>query len=125
MSRDMHCNMRNTPLAAPSKLWLPMVQESYFLFPKKEAGLRPVVNFRRLNEFIPLVHFEVEGIHTLRDVLKKDDWLTKVDLKDAYFIIPVHQSNRSMLPFRLGVCYSSLHVYHLAYCALHGSLPRP
>ena len=41
----------------------------------------------------------MEGLHTLKDLLKKNDWMTKVDLKDAYFMIPIHSSSRSVLRF--------------------------
>ena len=61
--------------------------------------MRPVVNLKALNEFIPFVHFKMEGMHTLRDVLKENDWMTKVDLKDAYFMIPIQEVDREMLRF--------------------------
>ena len=41
----------------------------------------------------------MEAIHTLKDLLKRNDWMTKVNLKDAYFMIPIHRSNRSVLRF--------------------------
>ena len=43
--------------------------------------------------------FQNGGIHTLKDLLKRNDWMTKVDLKDAYFTIPIHTSNRPFLRF--------------------------
>ena len=72
---------------------------SLFLVPKKGGGMRPVINLKALNEFIPFVHFKMEGMHTLRDVLKENDWMTKVDLKDAYFMIPIQEVDREMLRF--------------------------
>ena len=63
-----------------------------FLVPKKGGGMRPVVILKGLNEYIVPHHFKMEGIHTLKDLLKIGDWMTKVDLKDAYFMIPVHNS---------------------------------
>ena len=33
--------------------------------------------------------FKVEGIHLLKDIQRPGDWMTKVDLKDDYFSIPV------------------------------------
>ncbi len=36
----------------------------------------------------------MEVMHTLRDTLKPRDWLTKIDLKDAYLNIPVAQKQK-------------------------------
>ena len=44
-------------------------------------------------------HFKMEGIHLLRDLLQPQDWLGKIDLKDAYFVIPVWKDHRKYLRF--------------------------
>ena len=38
-----------------------------------------------------------ESIHTQRELVNPEDWLAKVDLKDAYFRIPIQQSHRKYL----------------------------
>ena len=72
---------------------------SIFLVPKKGGGQRPVVNLRPLNQFIPYEHFKMEGIHKLRDLLRKGDFMVKIDLKDAYFTVPVWRNHQKFLRF--------------------------
>ena len=75
-------------------------QSQLFLVPKKEGGMRPVINLKCLNSFVRPVHFKMEGIHLLKDTLKPGDWMTKVDLKDAYFMIPIASNHRRLLRFQ-------------------------
>ena len=72
-----------------------------FAVPKKEGGIRPVVNPKALNSHVQQVPFKMEGIHLLQDILlPAGGWMTKVDLKDAYFSIPVSSHERKFLRFR-------------------------
>ena len=71
-----------------------------FSVPKKDGGTRPIINLKGLNTFVETVHFKMEGIHVLRDTLKPGDWITKVDLKDAYFMIPMASHHKCLLIFR-------------------------
>ena len=70
-----------------------------FLVPKKDGGQRLVINLKCLNKFVYTEHFKMEGIHILRDLLRTGDWMKKVDLKDAYFMVPIHEEDRAFLKF--------------------------
>ena len=72
---------------------------SIFLVPQKGGGQRPVVNLLPLNQFIPCEHFKMEGIHMLKDLLRKGDFMVKIDLKDAYYTVPVCQNHQKFLRF--------------------------
>lgn len=73
-----------------------------FLVPKKGGQMRPVINLKKLNEWVAPQHFKMEGMGTLRELLRVNDWMVKVDLKDAYFTIPMHTNHQSFLRFMLG-----------------------
>ena len=73
-----------------------------FLVPKKDGGQRPVINLKNLNSFVEVPHFKMEGIHTLRSLVAEKDWLVKIDLKDAYFSVPICQEHKKFLCFQVG-----------------------
>ena len=61
-----------------------------FVTPKKEEDqYRPIINLKGLNKHIPYNHFKMEGLKDVRYLLKKGDWMCKIDLKDAYFSVPL------------------------------------
>ena len=68
--------------------------------PKEGWGIRPVGNLKTLNSHIQQVPLKMEGIHLLKDILRPGDWMTKVDLKDAYFSIPVSSHDQKFVKYR-------------------------
>ncbi|XP_040261452.1 uncharacterized protein LOC120977528 [Bufo bufo] len=75
------------------------VISNIFLVAKKGGQMRPVINLRALNAFVVYRHFKMEGIHLLRDLLQMGDWMVKLDLKDAYLMVPVEDASRNLLCF--------------------------
>jgi len=64
-----------------------------FLRKKKGGTFRPVVNLRKWNSHIPYQKFKMETLKDVKDTLKEGDFMVKLDLKDAYFSIPIHQNS--------------------------------
>ena len=54
---------------------------SLFMVPKKGGGQRAVINLKALNKFVEYSHFKMEGIHMLRDLLRKDEYIIQLDLR--------------------------------------------
>ena len=92
---------------------------SLFLISKKGGGNQPVINLKDLNRFAPHKHFKMEGLHCLKYVLQKGGYMCKVDLKEAYFSVPLHKDSRKLVRFLwLGNFYQFL-------CLCFGLGPAP
>ena len=70
-----------------------------FTVPKKTGDLRPILNLRPLNQFIPQRHFKMETLKQVCTMINQGDYLTSIDLTDAFMHVLVHQSSRRFLQF--------------------------
>ena len=70
-----------------------------FLVEKKGGEQRPVINLRDLYGYIMYRHFKMEGINCVKNMIQQGDWLIKVDLKNAYFTIPIYNVDQKYLRF--------------------------
>lgn len=71
-----------------------------FCIPKKSGDLRPVLNLRLLNAFIAPRHFKMENLKIVTASLEKGDYLTSLDLQDAFHHVLIHPRSRKYLQFR-------------------------
>eukprot|EP00736_Rhodelphis_marinus_P003111 Rmarinus@m.28489 len=81
------------------------------LFPveKKGGKWRGCLDLRPLNQLVPCEHFKMEGLVDVKHVVRRGDFMTKVDISDAYSHVPVHPSRRRYLRFLWrGVLYEFL-----------------
>lgn len=71
------------------------------IFPvqKKNGKFRPVINLKKLNKFVEYHHFKMETLQHVAELLKRYAYFTSVDLKNAYFSIPIHHTSRKYLKF--------------------------
>lgn len=79
----------------------------YFLVPKRGGtGIRPILDLRALNKYLRTYKFRMLTHASLLRMLRQNDWFTSVDLKDAYFHVPIYPPHRKYLRFAFqGVCY--------------------
>ena len=60
-----------------------------FWVSKKTAHLRPVINLKQLNHFVEKIHFKMENIRITLNCISPGDHMVSIDLKDAYFSVPI------------------------------------
>ena len=71
-----------------------------FIRPKKDGEFRPIINLKRLNQFVRYQHFKMEGLRDVKNMLSDGDLMCKLDLKDAYFTVPLCTRSRKLARFR-------------------------
>ena len=62
-----------------------------FTVPKKDGSRRPVINLKPLNTFISVPSFKMASVSTVARMIHEYDWAISIDLKDAFFHVPIHQ----------------------------------
>ena len=70
-----------------------------FLAPKPNQKWRPVIDLSRLNTFLHVEKFTMETPESIRTSLIPGDWVSSIDLSDAYLHIPIHPTSRKYLRF--------------------------
>ena len=72
-----------------------------FLAPKKSGEWRPVIDLSTLNTFLEAPHFKMETVHSIMGALQQGLWCTSLDLKDAFFHVPIAPRHRKYLRFTI------------------------
>ena len=70
-----------------------------FLVPKPHQRWRPVIDLSRLNTFLHIEKFKMETPESIRTSLIPGEWVSSIDLSNAYLHIPIHPNSRKYLRF--------------------------
>ena len=72
------------------------------LLPRREedtAKVRGCLDLRPLNRRLRYEHFKMEDLHTVRDLLRRRDFMTQVDMSDYFFHLPIKPEDRQYFRF--------------------------
>lgn len=75
------------------------VYSNYFLVPKVDETLRPILDLRFLNKFIKTQKFKMTSLQEVIPQLQRGDFMATIDLKDAYLHIPINHKHKHLLRF--------------------------
>ena len=82
------------PLSQPGGFY-----STYFIIKKKTGGFRPILDLRGLNRYLKVMPFHMLTTKDILQSVAPGEWFTSVDLKDAYFHVPIAHQHRRFLRF--------------------------
>ena len=69
------------------------VVSPFFARPKSTPGKwRPILSMKQVNKYIRYVKFKMTTVRDIQRWLQQDNYMTSLDLTDAYFSIPLHNT---------------------------------
>ena len=73
------------------------ILSNVFLRPKKDGTHRLILNLKRFNESVSHYHFKMDSLSTITKLVTQNCYMASVDMKDAYYSIPIRSSDRKFL----------------------------
>jgi len=86
-------------VAVPSSPEKGAFVSTIFLRPKKDGSHRTILNLKQFNEFVEYHHFKMDTLETTISMMKPGCYMASVDLKDAYYMVPIDFSRQKFLTF--------------------------
>ena len=71
----------------------------YFYDRKKNGTHRTILNLKACNEFIAYHHFKMDTLEAAVNMMRPGCFMASMDLKDAYYTVPIHPSHQKYLKF--------------------------
>lgn len=67
-----------------------------FTVPKPDGSFRLILNLKDQNEFVVYKHFKMEHLQSILNIMTQNCYMAKIDLKDAYYTVNVHEYRKFM-----------------------------
>lgn len=75
-----------------------------FVVPKPDGSHRLILNLKLFNQFVKVSHFKIEDHRTVARLITPNSFMATIDLKDAYYLVPIKKSHRKYLRFKINDC---------------------
>ena len=77
----------------------PLFFSRMFTVPKRDQGIRPVIDLSELNKLLIVPKFKMQTISSISKSILSPCWGTTTDLEDAYLKVPIAPSSQKYLAF--------------------------
>ena len=75
-----------------------------FLTPKSDGGFRFILNLKKLNRNVEKIKFKMHTLSSILCLLRPGLFMAKLDIKDAYYSIPINVHDQKLLKFSFNGC---------------------
>ena len=75
-----------------------------FLRPKSDGSFRMILNLKEFNKSVEHHHFKMDTLDTVTKMIKPGCYMASVDLKDAYYTVPIQRDHQTFLKFEFKGC---------------------
>ena len=80
---------------------------SIFTREEKNGSYRMIFNLKQLKNHVEYEHFKMESLQSILNIIRPNYRMARVDLKDAFYTVPIHPDHQKFLKFKWEEhCYS-------------------
>ena len=76
------------------------VISNIFIRPKPNGKYRLILDLSEMNKNVTYKHFKMTSLQTALELINREDFMTSLDLSDAYYSIPIAAEDRKYLRFK-------------------------
>ena len=87
-------------ITCAEKVHSPGFYSRFFLVPKTHQKWPPVIDLSLLNRYLNVPTFKMETAEVVRHSLRTGEWLISLDIRDAYFHVPIYPGSQKYLRFQ-------------------------
>ena len=91
-----------------------------FVRPKKDGKYRMILNLKRVNSHMVYYHFKMDTLLSAVAMMRPNCFMASIDLKDAYYSVPIHPEDHKYLKFQ----WNSQYYQYTAFLNGLSSCPR-
>lgn len=67
---------------------------------KKDGSHRMILNLKLVIAQVTYHHFKMSTLTTALRLIRKNCYMSSLDLRDAYYSVPIHKDHRNLLRFK-------------------------
>ena len=77
-----------------------MVESRICTVPKDDTSIYLILNFKCLTTYIKYLHFKMEIMYSILNLVALNCWMASLDLTDAYYSVKIHSDYQKYLKFQ-------------------------